>query len=118
MFDFKVPYERLLRDQDAVMTLSKLFLNFELQKDKIVDMCSKSNLLKDSYININKTLTLFEIKEFKKLILTIISVRRKLGLNFNPNFVDEILSSMSFNYERLFLMISISIIIKFVLKKV
>lgn len=49
-----------------------------------MDMCSKSKLLNNSRIVINKTLTILEINEFKKLILTLVSVRRKLGLDFNP----------------------------------
>lgn len=49
----------------------------------------KSQLNVNNSFKFQNELSISEIKEFKKLISNMVSVRKKLGLKFNPNFIDE-----------------------------
>jgi len=94
--DFEVPYEKLLRDDNAILTLAKLFNSFSIQKEKISKVYESYSLSKNK-LNYN---ILEEINKFKSLISLMMKLRIKLGLNLTSNFINELHSSLSFNYER------------------
>jgi len=102
--DFSIPYEKLLRDKEAVLTLAKLFNSFSIQKEKITSIYQSSDLFKQSSLTskaISTTNLSTEINQFKKLINSMLRIRTKFGLKLTPNFVDELVSSLSFDYEKL-----------------
>lgn len=107
--DFTIPYEKLLRDEQAVLTLAELFNNFSVQKEHISKIYESSNLFKETpkrnrkgkfNLGVSQKDFIHDVKKFKSLIKLMMRVRTELGLKLSDNFIDELVSSLSFDYER------------------
>jgi hypothetical protein len=109
--DFKIPYEQLLRQDDAVISLAELFNNFSKQKEYISKIYESTSTIfetnqtkrfrKSKITGTTRKDFMHDVHKFKNLIHVMLKVRKELNLDFSDNFIDELVTSLSFDYEKL-----------------
>lgn len=117
--DYSASYQDLIKSSKAYNELSNQFLEFIKQKDDLLTIFSNLDSIKDKFVvESNKVLTrnkyinhyLYLAELIRKLRL----IKSRLGVKISNSLIQELSTSLTFDYIYILMMLSMRIIIKLV----